>query len=40
MKITKIGTDVITVDEFTIKNTDEKIHVIKMMFEEPTKEKV
>jgi len=41
MKITKIGADVITVDESNYENfCSDKIHIIKLDFKYPTKEKV
>ena len=44
MKITRIGKDYITINEQNVPTTDErrndKIHLIKLNFEEPTKEKI
>ena len=41
MKLTRIGSDVITVDESNYKDwCPDKIHIIKLKFESPTKEKI
>lgn len=44
MKLTSIGTDFVTINEQNFdtlaKKTNEKIHLIKLEFEEPTKEKI
>ncbi len=41
MKLTEVGKDVITVDESNYKDwSNHKIHIIKLKFNDPTKEKV
>lgn len=44
MKLTSIGTDFVTINEQNFdtlsKNANEKIHLIKLEFDEPTKEKI
>jgi len=41
MKLTQIGTDIITVDESNYKEwCSKKIHIIKLAFKDPTKDKI
>ena len=41
MKLTRVGTDIITVDESNYKEwCNKKIHIIKLAFQDPTKDKI